>query len=204
MNHTDFINRFWRLDEECRFSAVETRLFLMLIDLFARVGVERSVTWTNNLATGLLGVSLNAFRKACASLEQRGLIVVESAIVKRRRYTTISLAGAEAAPAVDAGMEASSVSGQQEVEYDAVEPENTPVRESEHSVVEEIVVADAASVAPASASDTCPVTEPVKRKAAKVRTVKASARLRSAARGDKRRHGQRTIPLSVLLHKSKG
>jgi len=92
MNHTDLMNRFWRLDEVLRFSANETRLYLLLLDTLCRVGLDRSLTWTNCYAMGVLGISLNAFRNACQSLASRGLIYVNVEMVKRRHLTTLQLA----------------------------------------------------------------------------------------------------------------
>lgn len=91
MNHTDLMNRFWRLDEVLRFSANETRLYLLLLDTLFRVGLDRSLTWTNCYAMGVLGISLNAFRNACQSLASRGLIYVNVEMVKRRYLTTLQL-----------------------------------------------------------------------------------------------------------------
>ena len=201
MDHTAFINRFWRLDEENRFSSVETRLFLMLIDLFARVGADRSVTWTNNLATGLLGVSLNAFRKACATLEQRRLIVVESVIVKRRRYTTISLAGTDAAlvcePVDDVEPEDVSpteevpVTEQTEASCENMEPAPILAVEPDQQAINAIVENE---VSPADLPATAPKYRP--------RRTTSPVRKPNPCRSDHRRP-QRTIPLSALTHKAK-
>ena len=208
MNHTDFINRFWRLDEECRFSAVETRLFLMLIDMFARIGTERSVTWTNNLATGLLGVSLNAFRKACAALEQRGLIVVESGIVKRRRYTTISLAATMVTPVEPPQSEEESVVEPLpdiESDYapcDIVEPELAPKVDAapEIDAKHEIEPAtdersEPAATATGTTDEIASATAPVRRP-----KRKSTANFHHTPRLPQRRPS-RTIPLSALSRK---
>ena len=122
MNHTDLMNRFWRLDEELRFSANETRLYLLLLDTLCRVGLDRSLTWTNCYAMGVLGISLNAFRNACQSLASRGLIAVNVEIVKRRYHTTLQLLLPETPlpepsddkepPAVEQPLSADGTSGQ--------------------------------------------------------------------------------------------
>lgn len=98
MNHTELLNRFWRLDEERQFTAAETRMYLRLLDTFSRVGFDRSVTMSNTLATGTFGISLSAYKRVRQSLIDRGLITMELTTVKRRSCATFRLAEPTAKP----------------------------------------------------------------------------------------------------------
>ena len=92
MTYTDLINRFWRLDAELQFTSAETRMYLQLLDIFNRVGLDHSVTMSNTLAVGLFGISLSAYKRVRQSLIDRGLITMEIQTVKRRRCAVFRLA----------------------------------------------------------------------------------------------------------------
>ena len=91
MNYTELLNRFWRLDEERSFTTAETRMYLQLLDMFSRVGFDRSISMSNALAVGLFGISLNTYRTALQSLVERGLIAVEYRKEHRRRCAVFTL-----------------------------------------------------------------------------------------------------------------
>jgi hypothetical protein len=80
------------MDEAQQFSPAETRLYLLLLDKFNRVGFDRSITMNNRLATALMCASLNSYLKARESLVARGLITVELVTEKRRVYAVFRLA----------------------------------------------------------------------------------------------------------------
>ena len=90
MNYTQLVTRFWRLDDECHFSAAATRLYLMLLDHFSRVGFDRSITWTNGMAMEHLAISLNAYIAARDMLVTRGLLnIAEEAGRGKRSHRTV-------------------------------------------------------------------------------------------------------------------
>ena len=101
MNYNNLIDRFWRLDDECHFTAAATRLYLMLIDHFNRVGFDRNITWTNGMAMEHLGISLNAYLAARDMLVSRGLLAItlESGRGKRSHRTVYTLPTAAPQPA---------------------------------------------------------------------------------------------------------
>lgn len=99
MKHTDLIGAFWRLDNEKHFSAAATRLYLLMLQHFDRVGLDRSITWTNGMGIEQLGTSLRVYLAARDELVARGLLAIteEQGRGKRSHRTVYRLPG-EAAP----------------------------------------------------------------------------------------------------------
>ena len=92
MNYTEHLNRFWRLDEERAFTTAETRMYLQLLNMFSRVGFDRTISMCNALAVGLFGISLCTYKSALHTLVERGLITVEYRKEHRRRCAVFALA----------------------------------------------------------------------------------------------------------------
>lgn len=125
MNYTELVNRFWRLDDECHFSAAATRLYLMLIDHFSRVGFDRSITWTNGMAMEHLAISLNAYIAARDTLVARGLLAINYELGRGKRshrtVYTLPVAAAQTATA-----DADPVAEEPQPAQPEPQPEPTP------------------------------------------------------------------------------
>ncbi len=73
-SYIDYMNSFWRQDENEQFSAVQSRLYYLLLYIFnGRKWVDQ-VSLSDHYLCDMMGVSLNTLRTAKRDLSNRGVI----------------------------------------------------------------------------------------------------------------------------------
>ena len=73
-SYIDYMNSFWREDENEQFSPVQSRLYFLLLNVFNNRKWANEVALSDHFLCDVMGVSLNTLRAAKRLLVKRGLI----------------------------------------------------------------------------------------------------------------------------------
>ncbi|KAA6327436.1 hypothetical protein EZS27_023574 [termite gut metagenome] len=94
MTYIELINRFWKLNKECSFTAYETQMYFKLLDTCNSLGWKNPFAQSNDCLSGELGISKRKLIQLKNSLKQYGLIEFQSGKVKREltRYAILGCA----------------------------------------------------------------------------------------------------------------
>jgi hypothetical protein len=92
MTYIELINKFWKLNKECSFTAYETQMYFKLLDTCNSLGWKNPFAQSNDYLSGELGSSKRKLIQLKNSLKRYGLIEFQSGKVKRE-LTKYSISG---------------------------------------------------------------------------------------------------------------
>lgn len=73
-SYIDYMNSFWREDENEQFSPVQSRLYFLLLNIFNNRKWADEVSLSDHYLCDMMGVSLNTLRTAKRELAKRSVI----------------------------------------------------------------------------------------------------------------------------------